>query len=87
MVPMLEITYRKGRPLAAYLRLGSARGRVAATRELAPNLIGDFDEGGRLRGLEILAFDANTLAKINEVLAAHGAPSVPEHELSPLRAA
>ncbi len=84
---MLEITYRKGRPLAAYLRLGTTGGRVAATRELAPRLIGDFDEAGQLRGLEILAFDANTLANINEVLAAHGAPAVPERELSPLRAA
>lgn len=67
MAPMLEITYRRGRPIAAYLRLGRSGGRAAATRELAPSLVGDFDEGGRLRGLEILAFDADTLARINEV--------------------
>jgi hypothetical protein len=47
-VPMLEITFRRGRPLAAYLHLSSARRKVGTTRELAPSLLGDFDKRGGL---------------------------------------
>jgi hypothetical protein len=40
--PTLEITFWKGRPLAAYLCFASPRPRASKTRELAPSLIGDF---------------------------------------------
>ena len=86
-VPMLEVTFRKGRPLAAYLRVAHGTGKVANTRELAPNLVGDFGDAGELRGLEILAFDAPTLSRINEVLGSHGVPALPDRELAPLTAA
>ena len=85
--PMLEVTFRRGRPLAAYLRLDGSRSAVATTRELSPNLIGDFAEGGSLLGLEILAFDAATVGRINELLAAHGHAALEDRELAPLRAA
>ena len=37
--------------------------------------------------LEILAFDAATVARINEVLVSIGHAALPEQELAPLRAA
>lgn len=37
--PMLEITFQKGRPLAAYLHLSSARRKAGTTRQLAPSLL------------------------------------------------
>jgi hypothetical protein len=85
--PMLEITFQKGRPLAAYLHLGSARRKARKTRELAPSLVGDFDKRGVLLGLEILAFDKATVARINEVLMSCGCAALPAKELAPLRAA
>ena len=85
--PTLEITFRKGRPLAAYLHLGSARRKASATRELAPSLVGDFGKGEELLGLEILAFDKATISRINRVLVSHGHAALPAQELAPLRAA
>lgn len=83
----LEITFRKGRPFAAYLRLGGARERSIRTRELAPSLLVDFDDAGAPLGLEILAFDQATISRINEVLVSLGHAALPELELAPLRAA
>jgi hypothetical protein len=85
--PVLEMTFQKGRPLAAYLHLSSARRQAGATRQLAPSLLGDFDKRGALLGLEILAFDKATIARINQVLLACGRPALPAKELAPLRAA
>jgi len=86
-VPMLEITFRRGRPLAAYLHLVSARRKAGKTRELAPCLVGDFDKRGALLGLEILAFDKTTVARVNDVLVSCGCPALPAKELAPLRVA
>ena len=83
----LEVTFRKGRPFAAYLRLAGPRANVKRTKEAAPSLLVDFDEGGRVLGLEILAFDAATIARINEVLVSIGHAALPELELAPLCAA
>ena len=83
----LEVTFRKGRPFAAYLRLEGPRARVKRTKEVAPALLVDFDEVGRPLGLEILAFDDMTVASINEVLLSIGHAALPDQELAPLRAA
>jgi len=85
--PTLEVTFRKGRPLAAYLHLSSARRKAGKTRELAPSVLGDFDRHGVLLGLEILAFDEATLSRINAVLISCGHRALPAKELAPLRAA
>jgi hypothetical protein len=85
--PMIEITFSKGRPLAAYLYLSGARRKAHATRKLAPSLVGDFDRRGGLLGLEILAFDRVTVSRINEVLVSCGSPALPAKELAPLLAA
>ena len=83
----LEITFRKGRPFAAYLRLEGPRAKVDRTTEAAPSLMVDFDDAGRALGVEILAFDASTVARINEVLVSIGHAALPDEELAPLRAA
>jgi len=83
----LEVTFRKGKPFAAYLRLDGARAKVSRTKEAAPSLLLDFDESGRVLGLEILSFDDVTVGRINEVLVSVGHAALPEQELAPLRAA
>jgi len=60
-----------------------AERKAGKTRELAPRLVGDFDKGGALLGLEILAFDKNTVARINAVLVSRGRPALPAKELAP----
>jgi uncharacterized protein YuzE len=83
----LEITFRKGKPFAAYLRLEGPRAKVKRTKEAAPSLLVDFDEMGRALGVEILAFDPTTVARINDVLVSLGHAALPDQELAPLRAA
>ena len=83
--PVLEVTYTKGKPMAAYVRLLAVP--VTATRKLAPSLIGDFDETGTLRGVEVLSFEPATLDCLNEELERHGYPRLRDAELGPLRAA
>jgi hypothetical protein len=84
---MLEITFRSGRPLAGYLHFAKKSAKARATRELAPNLVGDFGGRGELLGLEVLAFDKATLSRINRVLASCGVEPLAERELATLRAA
>ena len=51
----LKITYRHGRPLAAYYSF-AVRGRARShrTREMGPGLLVDFTRSGRPIGVEIL---------------------------------
>jgi hypothetical protein len=84
----LEITFRHGRPLAAYLYLpreGSAKS--ARTEQAAPGLLVDFAAEGRPIGLEITAPGKVTAATINRVLASLGLAPLPDADLAPLRAA
>ena len=83
----LEVTFRKGKPFAAYLRLAGPRAKVARTKEAAPSLLVDYDDAGHALGLEILAFDDATVARINEVLVSIGHAALGDQELAPLRAA
>jgi hypothetical protein len=83
----LEISFRKGRPLAAYLRLEGPRNAVAYTRPATPSLVVDYSADGHALGIEVLAFDEATLGRINDVLASVGHAPLPEQELAPLHAA
>ena len=85
--PQITITFRKGRPLAGYLRLHGTRAKVARTKKITASLLVDFDAKGRALGIEILAFDVRTVGRINRVLISLGHPAVPKDELAPLRAA
>lgn len=87
MTTTLEMTFRKGRAFAAYLRLEGALAQAARTEKITESLLVDFDEDGRAVGVEILSFDDDTVGRINDVLRSVGHPALSDHELAPLRAA
>jgi hypothetical protein len=84
----LEVTFRKGRALAAYLYLPSrARDRSVRTRRFPPGLVIDLAADGRAIGVEITAPSRVTVAALNRVLRGLGAKPVTTHDLAPLNAA
>ena len=84
----LEVTFRQGKPLAAYLYLPRATGvKSARTRQAAPGILVDFATSGTPIGLEITAPTQVTVEQINTVLMQLKlAPMSPE-ALAPLQAA
>lgn len=86
--PYLEVTYRHGRPLPAYLYLPRrARDRSARSEQVAPGLIVDFHRDGRAIGIEITAPAKVSLRVINRVLRNLGLPAARRADLAPLLAA
>lgn len=86
--PYLEITFRHGRPLAAYLYLPrEGNEKSVRTEQAAPGLLVDFAAGGRPIGLEITAPVVVSPATINRVLTDLGLSKLPDADLAPLRAA
>lgn len=84
----LEVTYRNGRPLAAYYYLPRGpKDRSYRTRRFERGLVIDFRRDGKPIGIEILAPDKLTLAAFNRVLRDLGQPSLKRADLAPLRAA
>jgi len=84
----LEITFRKGKMLAAYLYLPRVIGaKSARTEEVGPGLLADYDGADEPIGLEITAPHQVTEAQINSALAAMDLPPVEPGELAPLVAA
>ena len=81
----LEVSYRKGKPLAAYLYLARKSGDVSArTDRPEPGFVVDRAGDGRAIGVEITSPAKVTLAALNRVLAAiNEAPATPD-ELAPL---
>jgi uncharacterized protein YuzE len=84
----LEVTFRKGKPLAAYLYLsGRKDARSARSQRLEPDLIVDYDYEGHPIGLEITAPSHTPAARINQVLEQLHLSRLPDRELAPLAAA
>jgi hypothetical protein len=85
----LQVTYRKGRPFAAYLHLSHATGEKSARTVATPDglLVVDYDGLGRPVGVEITAPRAVSLERINELLASLGQPPLEDHEFKPVMAA
>ena len=84
----LEVTFRKGKPLAAYLYLPRAVGaKSVRTESVASGLLVDYGADGEPIGFEITAPDKITVAQINAVLTQFGLPSISPQELDPLHAA
>ncbi len=84
----LEVTFRHGRPLAAYLYLPRRPAdKSHRTKRVEPGLVIDFRRDGRPIGIEILAPDKLTLAMFNRVLRELGLPPLKRADLAPLRAA
>jgi uncharacterized protein YuzE len=83
----LEVTFREGRPLAAYLHLPKKRGaRSARTEKVGKGMVVDFSETGEMIGLEITAPSLVTAEDVSDVLERFGHPRLGAEELSPLAA-
>lgn len=84
----LEVTFRRGKPLAAYpylpRRPGSA---VVRTTDVGQGMKIDYDANGTPMGIEITAPTAITGDEINAVLRGIGQAELPSEEWAPLRAA
>ena len=84
----LEVTFRHGRPMAAYYYLPRrAADRSKRTRRVEPGLVIDYTRGGRAIGVEITAPEAVSLAALNRVLRRLGHPPITRADFAPLRAA
>jgi hypothetical protein len=84
----LEITFRRGKPLAAYLYLPRrADDRSARVEELAPGYLVDRAADGRPIGIELASPGRVTLEDLNRVLAALGLVPLTAEDAAPLVAA
>ena len=84
----LEVTFRNGRPLAAYLDLPRRpNDKSYRTAKATPGLVIDFNRAGAPIGIEITAPAKLSAAALNRVLRRLGLPSVTRADLAPLRAA
>ncbi len=84
----LEVTFRKGRPFAAYLYLPRVAGvRSSRTKQVAPGILVDFSSADDPIGIEITAPIQVTAQQINDALKAIGLTTVSPEDLAPLRAA
>jgi hypothetical protein len=84
----LEVTFRNGKALAAYLYLPREEDDASVrTQSPEPGLVIDFTADGRPIGIEIINPASITLEAINRVLAGIDQPLASSEELNPLIAA
>ena len=84
----LEVTFRRGRPMAAYFYLPRQSGdKSSRTQRVEPGMVIDFTRRGRPIGIELTAPGKVTLTAINRVLRDLGFPGLKRADLAPLRAA
>ncbi len=84
----LEVTFRKGKALAAYLYLPRPAGVKSVRTEPADRgLLVDYGLGGEPIGLVITAPAEVTLEGLNAVLTRLGQPPLGPEEVTPLQAA
>ena len=84
----LEVTFRRGHPLAAYLYLPRQPTDKSYRTELVePGLVIDYNRRGKPIGIEITAPARLSAAALNRVLRRLGAPTVTRADLAPLQAA
>ncbi len=84
----LEVTFRNGRPLAAYLYLPRKTGDASVrTARHGEGLLIDFAADGRAIGVEITAPSRVTLEMLNRALATVNQELVTADDLRPLPAA
>ena len=86
--PYLEVTFRHGRPIAAYYYLPrDANHRSARTRRVDPGLVIDFTAEGQAIGIEITTPAKISLAALNAVLKELGHAPASQADLAPVLAA
>ena len=83
----LEVTFRNGKPLAAYLYLPRQAGaKSARTVTASEGILVDYDAHGEPIGLELTAPAHVTVAQVNAVLETLGLPAMASEEAAPLHA-
>lgn len=84
----LEVTFRKGKPFAAYLYLlpRARDARVARTLDEGHGVHVDLDGKGTPIGIEISAPGVVTVAELNAILVKHGLSALEDKEWAPLAA-
>lgn len=86
--PYLEVTFRRGRPIAAYYYLPRRPGQKSyRSVRIEPGMVVDFGRGGKPIGIEITAPERTSQVTLNRVLKQFGLPTVKSSDLAPLRAA
>lgn len=84
----LEVTYRKGRPLAGYYYLPRRDGdKSARTERVDGGLVVDYSSDGRAIGIEITSPSRLDLTQLNRLLERLGHEPVDREDLAPLAAA
>ena len=84
----LEVTYRDGRPVAAYLYFPRRSGEKSVRTERREcGLVVDFADNDRPIGIEITAPDALSLDALNRALVALDQKPATAQEIAPLAAA
>ena len=86
--PYLEVTFRRGKPIAAYLYLPrESNERSFRTTKAEAGMVIDFGQRGNPIGIEITAPTKVTIADLNHALTKLGLSPMQDNELAPLRAA
>jgi hypothetical protein len=86
--PYLEVTFRHGRPIAAYLYLPRDPGDESVrTLKASLGMVVDFGRSGAPIGIELTAPTKVTLSALNQLLSELGQPPLRAADLEPLRAA
>ena len=84
----LEVTFRRGRPLAAHYYLPRGpKDKSHRTQRIEPGLVIEFRRDGKPIGVEILAPEELILSAFNRVLRDPDLPTLNRADLTPLRAA
>ena len=83
----LEVTFRRGRPLAAYFYLPRNDGdRSVRTEAVDRGFVVDYAGDGRAIGIEITSPSQLRLADLNQLLERLGHPPIALTDLAPLAA-
>jgi hypothetical protein len=83
--PLLTVTQRRGKLLAAYCYLAGKPGqRSHRTRRISRGLVADFARNGRALGVEITAPRSVTLPALNRAIRKLGWPALDYGEFGPL---
>ena len=85
----LQVTYRKGRPFAAYLYLSHQTGTKSARTVASADglLVVDYAASGDALGVEITCPQAVPLERLNSLLVDLGQLPLTEQDYRPVRAA
>jgi hypothetical protein len=81
----LEITFRKGKILAAYIYLSRSTGCISAfTKKAREGIILDFNRNNEVIGIELTAPSKISITELNQVLDEYHLAPLTTQELAPL---